>query len=834
MSRECPECSFTNEAIVSWKKILDKFDMASYFGRRPCSIAKGVFATQAIKKLELREGCALIHACFNGETIDFNIKFHKDLSMETSIDKKKITSQIVTIAALMEIIVLVNSEAANVPQYDVKQVPVRLLKEVQKRTREDQLKNSKACEDKPYYGQKKPQEIEKNVLVKFTIVGNEVVMKAYLDHSEKKPIFMQNSSRVTMVSGDLKKMALLRLLYYARKSKFEFYANNRDYRIKNMRDATELVSSKMPIWERYFFVEIAPEMVLLKRGIVYPKISAKIFEVDPENVRIQWKIETDYGVVDQQHMQELLRANGRAVFVPGMGAVALRDDQIAVIRHVFSNNAHALFKKYMLYVLLNQHALSVDVSECKITHIDVGAVKFPLPEFLKNYQKEGVYAMRAILDAGCHCLLADEMGLGKTLQVLSLICTDTDIASPKTLVVCPASVVFVWQKEIEKFFPDRTTAIVDKFYDFSQELPHFLLCSYAQVHKMQNELKNITFHYVVLDEAQYAKNPRSKTMISCCSLSSRYRVAITGTPIENNLVDIWSIFKFLMPGFFCRYQQFIENIENKAFKEDFKQKLATFMIRRTKQSVAIELPQRNELEIICNMTDGQRVAYESIRKNLRKALYSFNVSEKKNTMNVLTALMRLRQAACAQFILPASLQHDHMRTSNKIDTLMVKLESIAAAGKKAIVFTQFLEFLSEIQSRIQAQIPDTPVHVLRGKTNNRKEVVSAFQNEKGSAIMLVSLKAGGVGITLHAAEYVFLMEPWWNPAVEEQAIARIHRIGQKNITTVYRMITANSIEERMRKIQLSKNELFNEFIKTGHDNIAMANFYLKNLESLLD
>jgi SNF2 family DNA or RNA helicase len=165
---------------------------------------------------------------------------------------------------------------------------------------------------------------------------------------------------------------------------------------------------------------------------------------------------------------------------------------------------------------------------------------------------------------------------------------------------------------------------------------------------------------------------------------------------------------------------------------------------------------------------------------------------------------------------------------------MLKLETIFAEGKKAIVFSQFLSFLEEIKIKIREAAPGVKIHSLTGTTLNRKATVEGFQNAKGSTVILVSLKAGGVGITLHAAEYVFLMEPWWNPAVEEQAIARIHRIGQRNITTVYRMITKGSIEERMRAIQSSKNELFNEFIRTGVDNIAMTNFYLKNLEALLD
>ncbi|MDR1890988.1 MAG: DEAD/DEAH box helicase [Puniceicoccales bacterium] len=817
-----PECEFTRASIVSWKKKLAQFDMGQYFGRRPCSIAKGVFATQAIKKVVLEEHKATIVAYFNGDTINFDVAFDSVGHLETSINKLnklKVTSQIVTIAALMAITKLVDSENVDIVE-DNFSSPMDLPK--------DEIAMENLME-KAYTHQK--NRLEKNVLVKFSICGNSVSMHAFLDNSEKKPIFMQSSSSITVISGNVKKMSLLRLLFYAKKANLEFCAANRDYRSKNLRDAIDLIGNKFDTWNKYFYVQFSPEMLLLKRGAIFPNICAKVCELDPEHIEIKWIIETEYGLIDSQKMPDLLKANGRLIFIEKIGAVALTANQISVIRHVFCCDHGAKLRKYILYVLLNQHHIRVDASGCKITHIDVGNVKFQLPDFLKNYQRDGVYTMQAILDAGCHCLLADEMGLGKTMQVLSLVWANGK--NRHSLVVCPASVISVWQKEIEKFFPDKTFATVDKHYNFSNK-SDFLLCSYAQVHKMNTELRKLSFDYVILDEAQYAKNPRSKTMQACCNINGRFRIAITGTPIENNLMDIWSIFKFLMPGFFCGYKQFQTSISLPDFRRNFQKQIATFTIRRTKQSVAIELPKCNEIEIICKMNHSQRFAYDAIKNSLRSKLTNFNTSDSKMRMNILTAITRLRQAACSQFILPEALRHSNSRDSQKIDILMLKLETIVAEGSKVLVFSQFLEFLKEIKYRIAESTLETKVYSLIGSTSNRKTLVDTFQNTKGSAIMLISLKAGGVGITLHAAEYAFLMEPWWNPAVEEQAIARIHRIGQKNITTIYRLITEESIEERMRAIQISKNELFNDFIKTGVDNIAMTNFFLKNLESLLD
>ena len=818
MSEKCPEYTSTSEATAIWRNKLSKFNTIGYFGRRPCSIAKGVFATKAIRNVTLTPDKAKINAYFNGENIDFDIKIDDNGEVETSIDKKKITSQIVTIAAIMAINVIVTAPEPCAEDINSERV--------------DDFSNSEDSDVSDDYGNGRHSKSkkEKNVLVKFCVVGNEVVMKSYLDNDIRRPIFMQNSDVVNAISGNAKRMSLLRLLYYARKSKFEFYMPKRDYRLENLRDAVDLMQNNLNIWEKFFFVELSQDMLLLKRGVIFPEVCAKVRETDREHIVISWDISTKYGKIPSENMQSLLRANGRAIFVADIGAVALTTNQISTIRHVFCDNPMCETHKYMLYVLLNQNYISVDTSGCKITHIDVGTYRFSLPGFLKDYQKNGIYAMRAILDAGCHCLLADEMGLGKTLQVLALICSSD--SSTKSLVVCPASVVFVWQREIEKFFPEKKSVAVDRNTDFDQDVD-FFICSYAFVHKLNQRLREIQFDYMVVDEAQYIKNPRSKTTVSCCNIDSRYRIAITGTPIENNLFDIWSIFRFLMPGFFCGYNQFQDSINYPEFRENFKKQVSTFTIRRTKKSVAIELPKRNELEIFCQMSDAQRIAYENIRVELKKSMSKTSGDNNMSSMNVLTAIMRLRQAACAQFILPETLRHDHSMNSPKIESLMIKLQNIAADGRKVVIFSQFLEMLDEISIRIKKEIPEMSVSMLTGKSRNREALVEEFQSTKNSAAMLISLKAGGVGITLHSAEYAFLMEPWWNPAVEEQAIARIHRIGQKNITTIYRMITENSIEERMRKIQSSKKDLFNEFIRTGVDNIAMTNFYLKNLESLI-
>jgi SNF2 family DNA or RNA helicase len=485
----------------------------------------------------------------------------------------------------------------------------------------------------------------------------------------------------------------------------------------------------------------------------------------------------------------------------------------------------------MLHFLFNQSAIRLDTdlkigdsfSEC--------APDLQLLPCLKEYQKNGVRWMRSVLDAGCQCLLADEMGLGKTLQVLSTVCSDKH--AKRSLVVCPASVIPVWEGEIGKFFPEKTVTILQNL-----EVPRadFVLASYNQARRLNSALGSENFDYLVLDEAQYIKNSSSKTARACCAVNSRFRIAITGTPIENDLNDVWSIFKCLMPGLLPKYKDFQKKIVRPEFREKLRKQIAPFILRRTKESVCLQLPERNEIELFCPLSQSQAKVYRDFKERLSQSYSNYTEqASPRERMNILASIMRMRQTADCLDILPKQYHGAHGEMSSpKIDALMLKLEGIVAENKKAVVFSQFLGFLSKIASEIENKLPACEIFKLTGATGKRKSVVGNFQNGKSAAVILVSLKAGGVGITLHAAEYAFLMEPWWNPAVEEQAIARIHRIGQHKVTTIYRMIAPNTIEQRMRTMQVKKKHLFDEIIQNSGNEIAFANFYMQNLGEFLE
>jgi SNF2 family DNA or RNA helicase len=289
-----------------------------------------------------------------------------------------------------------------------------------------------------------------------------------------------------------------------------------------------------------------------------------------------------------------------------------------------------------------------------------------------------------------------------------------------------------------------------------------------------------------------------------------------------------------MPGLLYNYRDFQRKIAHGEFRAKLKEQVAPFILRRTKDSVRLQLPERNEIDLFCPLSPVQAKIYHKFKEQLSSSHRNYGEHMlAKDRMNILTTIMRMRQTVDCVDILPKKYNPYRETNSPKIDAMMLKLEEIVAAGKKVVIFSQFLGFLGKIEAEIAGKLPAVAVFKLTGATHKRKLIVDNFQNHNGAAVMLISLKAGGVGITLHSAEYAFLMEPWWNPAVEEQAIARIHRIGQQKVTTIYRMIAPNTIEQHMRTMQIAKKHLFGEVIQDSANDTSFINFYMQNLGEFL-
>ncbi len=504
---------------------------------------------------------------------------------------------------------------------------------------------------------------------------------------------------------------------------------------------------------------------------------------------------------------------------------------------------------------------------------DVGLPK-KLKAKLRSYQAEGfswLYFLQANNFGGC---LADDMGLGKTLQTLTLLLktikpkgklrpggekhatavqlslfdqTGTDenndviaYRSQASMIVMPVSLIHNWENEIKKFTPslkvykyigpNRATyrSVHKTFYNYD-----IILTSYGVVRNDIDYLRDYKFFYVILDESQYIKNPDSKSYKSITQVDSLHRLVLTGTPIENSLKDFWSQMNFVNPGllgnlefFKKRYILPIEKGQSKPKQENLKMLIQPFVLRRTKQEVASDLPPLTDQQYYVSMTAEQEEVYRNEKNRVRNSIIE-SIEQKgyqQSAMFILRGLIRLRQLANH----PLLINEDYKDNSGKFDEVCRMIENLIAEKHKVLIFSGFVKHL-----KIFADYFDQnkwEYAMLTGQTRNRKQVIDQFQNNEENRLFLISIKAGGVGLNLTAADYIFILDPWWNPAVELQAINRAHRIGQDKKVFVYRFITENSIEEKIQLLQGKKSKLADTFINSNN---PFANLDQNNLMELL-
>ena len=431
-----------------------------------------------------------------------------------------------------------------------------------------------------------------------------------------------------------------------------------------------------------------------------------------------------------------------------------------------------------------------------------GIADAPLPPDLtaelRSYQRRGVSWLSFLRDAELGGILADDMGLGKTLQALCAM-------QGRTLVVAPTSVLHNWAAEARRFRPGLRVCLYHGPKRTLDERAELVLTSYALLRLDQPLLTEREWDTVVLDEAQAIKNPQSQVAQAAFKLKAPFRMTLTGTPVENRLEELWSQFHFLNPGllsgrrdFQDRYARAIAAGEPGA-AERLRERIRPFVLRRLKREVAPELPPRTDITLNCTLTPDERRAYDTVRVAAQEKLVKQLGGN--NVMAALEALLRLRQAACHTGLLPGH----SATTSSKVELLLETLEEVIASGHKALVFSQWTAMLDLIEPHLRRQ--DIPFVRLDGSTRDREAVVNRFQDEDGPPVFLISLKAGGTGLNLTSADHVFLIDPWWNPAVEDQAADRAHRIGQDKPVLVYRLVAEETVEERILLLQERKREL---------------------------
>ncbi|MDB6121338.1 MAG: hypothetical protein JWQ71_331 [Pedosphaera sp.] len=470
---------------------------------------------------------------------------------------------------------------------------------------------------------------------------------------------------------------------------------------------------------------------------------------------------------------------------------------------------------------------------------EVKLVPPPLGELesvLRPYQKDGVAWLHFLRTNGFGGILADEMGLGKTLQVLALLnalCVERKSEFP-VLVVCPTSLVFNWAAEAAKFTPQlRVLALQgaqrhEKFAEISKH--DLIVTSYALLRRDAEQYRGLEFDTVVLDEAQHIKNRQTQNAQAVKSIRARHRLVLTGTPLENSVLDLWSIFDFLMPGYLGTAQDFRERYElaivrdkNVEAQGRLARRLRPFMLRRLKRDVAADLPEKIEQVSYCELTQDQRALYQQVldasRREIVNAVDANGLA--KSRMVILTALLRLRQICCDVRLLEAKLgeKSGDKEMSGKVEMFGELLEEVLDGGHRVLVFSQFTTMLGLLKEELSAQ--NIAFCYLDGSTKDRAQVVDKFQRDASIPVFLISLKAGGVGLNLTGADTVIHFDPWWNPAVEAQATDRAHRIGQKKVVTSYKLITRGTVEEKILNLQTRKRALI-EGMLGGEEQLAEA------------
>ncbi len=784
--------SYDRAALEEWLEFFD-FKWEKKFSPRELKEGRRLYTMGAVNTLELRKNYASANLKFEDGTLRYSIiDFDKGFFSIRGSSGDDFIDAICAVAGLYEVEELMADELPPL-KFIAPQKPV-----VSETSMEASLEKSAILEVK--------EEAMKLSLV-FKLKRESLIFASYWKtKSGMKPAFGDTAIRADLLNKT-EREKLVRLASFARKAGFSYDGK---YHVFTDVSSFNYIATKMlNSWRKYFDIPKNPDLDLLTKGVRDLKVDVSLSALGEANFTADFYAYLDGEKIGFDELKILEGTNGTCAVLPNRGLVRLAQKDENLISS--AKQAFDYFggkpPRYMLFTLFSDVKLSGELESWK-AQVTKEKVLPDALNFLRKYQCEGASKILSVFSSGCSMLLADEMGLGKTVQSLAVISTFYD-GKKNFLIVCPASVIPVWKSEIEKFFPHFKSRVLDSNSEFSSESGVIWLSSYTQLRRNKQKLDGIEFEMAVLDEAQYIKNPESKVSATCMSIKSKNRLALTGTPIENRLTDLWTIFRWLMPylmGTRTQFERRITTDEN--FAECLKRQIAPFVLRRLKSDVAKELPPKFFVDLPCPMSDMQKIEYARLLEGAKEALKS---DDRKARISVLAILTRLRQASCDPALLP-NLSETDFSNSGKISALCASLSTIISSGKKAVVFSQFVKFLDRIKAKVSLDFPEADIFELTGSTIDRQKPVEDFQKTKKPAVIFVSLRAGGTGITLTGADYVFIADPWWNPAVEEQAIDRVHRIGKSEDVMVYRLISEGTVEENVRKLQLKKKAVFEDII----------------------
>ncbi len=591
-----------------------------------------------------------------------------------------------------------------------------------------------------------------------------------------------------------------------------------------------------------WYAALPPDIVVLAppelAGLFKPPVRATLdWSAIPDPAAQDWfdlsiQLKVDDTELSPDEIALLLRARGKWVRLPrkgwrrlevaaaGMDGVARTLDQLGIGAQQALTTPGATKHRLHVLQLAGAAADLGERNEAAARHLrrrlDAISQRPPaqlpvgLTATLRPYQKEGFQFLAHLSSLGFGGLLADDMGLGKTVQALAWLLHlrkgRKGRAPFQVLVVCPKSVVHGWAAEAGRFAPGLTCAVYSPGLEEEAGKAELVVANYAQVRLREPWFTGRKWNAAILDEAQFIKNPASQIARSVAALPAEHRLLLTGTPVENRVTDLWSLFAFAQPGLLGSLASFRREYDPKitGSTERLHRRIRHFLLRRTKAEVATDLPARTEDELVVEMEGAQRKLYEAELKRARQQLLGITTARDldRARFNVLASLLRLRQICCH----PALFDPAYAELpSAKLTALMERLEELRDEGHQVLVFSQFVEMLQLIRAGLVER--DIGHLMLTGATEDRGALVEQFQRDRSKTVFLLSLKAAGFGLNLTAASYAILYDPWWNPAVEAQAIDRTHRIGQTKPVIAYRLIAADSIELKIRALQRDKAAL---------------------------
>jgi hypothetical protein len=637
--------------------------------------------------------------------------------------------------------------------------------------------------------------------------------------------------------------------------------SGRGFSLSTERNVARFLANTLPRWRREWDVEIGPRLEATLREI---DIAEPSFELRSRPGEDWLSLDLKLGVggqpvsLDAAEVQRWLQtgqshahtANRRVLLLPTEAWSEMQEvlADCAVAQEPGSIRVDRTFAPYLAGALEAQrfHAGRNDAAET--TPPDVARHLDPaLVAQLRPYQTAGVTWLAALARRGAHGLLADDMGLGKTLQTLAFCAwlRATADAPLPALVVCPTSLVSNWLREAARFTPHLRTL------DFTgpdrasrrADIPnaHLVVTSYAIMRRDIEQVRTLDFGLVALDEAQHIKNRGSQNAQGAKMLRARHRLILTGTPLENSILDLWSLFDFLLPGYLGAASEFRERYETPLTREPvaaprplsrLRQRVRPFFLRRTKEEVLPELPPKLEHATLCELTDEQREVYRAVLAQGRRDVFdrAGKQGAGRDRIAMLTTLLRLRQVCCHLDLLPRDSEKPRAwrEPSAKLDRTFELIDEAIDGGHRVLLFSQFVQMLHLL--RDEARRREIAFCYLDGQTVDRQGEVDRFQRDAGVPLFFISLKAGGTGLNLTGADTVIHFDPWWNPAVEDQATSRAHRLGQQRAVQAYKLIAAGTVEEKIQAMQARKRELFTASLG---DEAFVASLSGEEMEELL-